>query len=52
MSKLAVIREFVAYTRHHRKYWLLPILIVLLAIAVLLVAVNGSALAPFLYSLF
>ena len=34
------------------KWWLLPVVIVLLAIGALLVAASGSALAPFIYTMF
>lgn len=38
--------------RFNKKYWLLPVIIVLVLIGALLVATQSSALAPFIYSLF
>ena len=52
MSKLQVVSELWEFMRENRKYWLLPIVVVLLLLGVLLVAVKGSAVAPFIYSLF
>jgi hypothetical protein len=46
-----VLAEFWAFLRHNKKWWLAPILVVLLAVG-LLVILSGSALAPLLYPLF
>jgi Family of unknown function (DUF5989) len=35
-----------------KKFWLLPIVVVLLAFGVLIVLTSGSAIAPFIYTLF
>jgi hypothetical protein len=43
--------DFVDFLRHHRKWWLLPILAVLLLAGVVAV-LGGTALAPFIYTLF
>lgn len=43
--------DFFDFLRHHRKWWLLPILIVLLLVGVLAV-LGGTAVAPFIYTLF
>ncbi len=52
MSKFALAREFWLFLRQNKKYWLLPIVIVLFLIGVLLVFAQSSALAPFIYSIF
>ena len=52
MSKLGVVRQFWEFTRYNKKYWLAPILIVLVLVGLLLVFTQGSALAPFIYTLF
>lgn len=52
MSKRRVITEFWEFTRTNKKYWLAPILIVLLLVGLLLFVSQGSALAPFIYTLF
>jgi competence protein ComGC len=52
MSKFTIVREFWLLLRQNKKFWLLPIIIVLLLMSVLLVFAQGSALAPFIYSIF
>ena len=52
MSKLQVLTEFWEFLRYNKKYWLAPILIVLLLVGFLLVLAKGSAVAPFIYTLF
>ncbi len=52
MNKLAIIKEFWDFLRAHKKWWLAPILVFLLVIGALLVFAKGSALAPFIYTLF
>jgi hypothetical protein len=49
---LEIIRELLGYMRAHKKLWLLPMLAILGAAAALLWAAQGSALAPFIYSVF
>ena len=52
MSKAQVVREFWQFMKHNKKLWLAPIVITLILLGGLLVLANGSALAPFIYSLF
>ena len=52
MSSFTIARELWAFMRARKKLWLLPILVVLGAVSVLLVFAQGSALAPFIYSIF
>jgi hypothetical protein len=52
MNKLALIKEFWGFLRQSKKWWLAPILILLLAIGGLLIFAGGSAFAPFIYSFF
>lgn len=40
------------FLRVRKKYWLLPIILVLLMVGALIVFTSGSALAPFIYTLF
>ncbi len=44
--------ELWAYMRVRKKWWLAPILIVMLLVGALLVFAQGSALAPFIYTIF
>ena len=52
MNKLAIIKEFLNFLRVRKKWWLAPIVIFLLVLGGLLALAKGSALAPFIYSLF
>ena len=52
MSKLTVLRQFWQFLRIRKKYWLAPIVLVLVLIGLLVVSVGGSPLAPFIYALF
>ncbi|HEX7027610.1 MAG TPA: DUF5989 family protein [Gammaproteobacteria bacterium] len=44
--------EFYRFLRVRKKYWLLPILLVLTLMGGLIVLTQGSAVAPFIYTLF
>ena len=52
MSQGSLARELWAFLRIRKKWWLLPILIVLFLVGSLLVFAQGSALAPFIYTIF
>lgn len=52
MSKSQVVSELWQFMRENKKYWLAPIVIVLVLIGALLVFAKGSAVAPFIYTLF
>ncbi|MHC4432210.1 MAG: DUF5989 family protein [Planctomycetota bacterium] len=52
MSKVSIFVEFLLFLKHRKKWWLIPIVIVLVLLGVLLVLSEGSALAPFIYTLF
>jgi hypothetical protein len=52
MSNATLIRELWAFMRVRKKWWLLPIILVMLAVGMLLVFAQGSALAPFIYTIF
>ena len=52
MSKLSILSEFWEFLIVRKKYWLLPIIIVLALFGVLIVLSQGSAVAPFIYTIF
>lgn len=52
MAKGGLATELWAYMRVRKKWWLAPILVVLLLVGALLVFAQGSALAPFIYTIF
>ncbi len=49
---IVFVRELWAFMRHRRKFWLLPILVMLALFGGLIVLTQGSAIAPFIYTLF
>ena len=49
---MAFLKELWAFIRERKKFWLLPIILVLLVFGALLVLTEGSAVAPFIYTLF
>jgi hypothetical protein len=51
-GKLSILSEFWSFLRVRKKWWLAPIVVLLLTLGVILVLTEGSALAPFIYSLF
>jgi hypothetical protein len=52
MANQSIIKEFWEFLRIRKRYWLLPILIVLGLFSALIVFTEGSAVAPFIYALF
>ena len=52
MARGGLASELWAYMRVRKKWWLAPILIVLLLVGALLVFAQGSALEPFIYTIF
>jgi hypothetical protein len=49
---ISFIRELWDFLRARKKFWLLPILIVMALLGALIVLTQGSAIAPFIYTLF
>jgi hypothetical protein len=49
---MSLARELWAFMRVRKKFWLLPLLIVMAVFGAMLVLAQGSAVAPFLYTLF
>ena len=52
MAKSRVLREFWEFLKQEKKYWLAPIVLVLVLFGLLLVFAQSSAVAPFIYTLF
>ena len=46
------LRDLSGFLRVRKKYWLLPIILVLLLFGCLIVLTTGTAIAPFIYTLF
>jgi len=47
-----IASELWAFMRVRKKWWLLPIIVTMLLVGVLLIFAQGSALAPFIYTIF
>lgn len=47
-----LMKDFAGFMSERKKYWLAPIVIVLLLLGLLIVFAHGSAVAPFIYTLF
>jgi len=51
-SNSGVLRELLLFLKQEKKWWLLPILGIMILVGALLVFAQGSALAPFIYTIF
>ena len=49
---MSFFKELLDYMRTRKKYWLVPILLVMALFGALIVLTQGSAIAPFIYTLF
>lgn len=46
------LKELLRFLRARRKFWMLPLILVMVALGGLLILAQGSAIAPFIYTLF
>ncbi|MBZ0254729.1 DUF5989 family protein [bacterium] len=44
--------DFIGFMKERKKFWLIPIILTLLLFGILIIATSGSAIAPFIYTLF
>ena len=51
-SKISILSEFWDFLKTRKKWWLGPIILILLLMSLLIVLTEGSAVAPFVYTLF
>jgi hypothetical protein len=49
---LSFLKELWAFLKARRKFWMIPILIIMALLGALIVFAKGSVLAPFIYTLF
>jgi len=49
---MSFLKEFWKFLRARKKYWMLPIFVVLMLVGGLIVLTHGTAIAPFIYTLF
>ena len=51
-KNMSLLRELWAYMRARKKYWLIPIIVMLAVFGGLVILTKGSAVAPFIYTIF
>lgn len=49
---LSLVKEFFEFLMERKKFWLIPIIFLLVLLSILLVMTQGSAISPFIYTLF
>lgn len=52
MAQQSLMREMWMFMRERKKFWLLPVLLILVGVGGVLVFAQGSVLAPFIYTIF
>jgi hypothetical protein len=52
MANQSILSEFWEFLKYRKRYWLLPIVLVLFLFGALIVFTESSAVAPFIYALF
>ncbi len=49
---MGLIKDLFGFLKERKKYWLIPAIIILLLISLIIVLTAGSAIAPFIYTIF
>ena len=52
MSKMAILKELWSFLKVRKRFWLAPIVIILVLLSLLVIFAQSSAVAPFIYTLF
>lgn len=52
MAKKEIIIEFIGFIKERKLWWIIPIVIILLTLGIILVATQGSVIAPLIYTFF
>lgn len=52
LSKLSIFKELWAFMKVRKKWWLGPIIMIIVLLSLIIILTEGSALAPFIYTLF
>ena len=52
MRRLLILVEFWEFIKYRKKWWLTPIIIILIIFGALIILTEGSVVAPFIYTLF
>lgn len=51
-ATLSLVSEFWAFLRERKKWWLAPVIVMMLLLGALIFLTQGSALSPFIYTIF
>lgn len=49
---MSIIKELWSFLKERKKFWLFPVIVVMLFLGTLIVLAKGSAIAPFIYTIF
>ena len=49
---MSFLKELIEFIKVRKKYWLIPIILALLAVGTFVVVTEGTAVAPFIYAIF
>ncbi|MEJ2549999.1 MAG: DUF5989 family protein [Anaerolineales bacterium] len=52
LSRMGIIGELLTFLWKRKRWWLIPMVVILILVVVMLVFAQGSAIAPFIYTLF
>lgn len=52
MKKFSIVVEYLQFLMEQKKYWIIPLVLLLFVMGTLVVVLEGSALAPFIYAIF
>ncbi len=52
MAKIGVLKELWDFIKHNKKFWLIPVIVILVLLGLLIFLSAGSPFAPFIYTLF
>lgn len=52
MAKSTIIKEFIEFLWKEKLWWIIPLVVILLGLGLLIIFAEGSAVAPFIYTLF
>ncbi|KPL09377.1 hypothetical protein AMJ85_06735 [candidate division BRC1 bacterium SM23_51] len=51
-KRFPIVREFMLFLKERKLWWMTPIVVIFILLAILIVTMEGSAIAPFIYALF
>jgi hypothetical protein len=52
MKKTSILAEYLRFLSQEKKYWMIPLVLLLVLIGMMVVLFEGTALAPFIYTIF